>query len=288
MSDKEKYINFIQERNDIYVPLFQQPFWLDNFAEKWDVVLYETDERIVAALPFCLKGNLFTRRIYLPDVSFYQSILFFEEKKEIQQQVTLALFEKLPKTIKQYFKFLPEYSLLSLGEINYKRTDYTTYLITKKNTLSKHHQRKINKAGNSNYMILINEKTEEAYHLMRQTFERQKVKIKLSFAGFEHLYQVSKRYDCGNLYICIDTENNILAIAFIVSDKQTNYYLYGAFNIAYKNSGAMHFLLNQMIEKTLQENKTFNFCGSSKLSIAQFFEGFGAGKATIPIWTKLL
>ena len=55
-----------------------QPFWLDNFSENWDVVLYQINGQIVAALPYSMKGNLLTKRIYLPYVNFYQSILFFE------------------------------------------------------------------------------------------------------------------------------------------------------------------------------------------------------------------
>jgi hypothetical protein len=39
------------------IPIFSMPFWLDNIAENWEVILYEKENKIVAALPFCLKGK---------------------------------------------------------------------------------------------------------------------------------------------------------------------------------------------------------------------------------------
>jgi len=48
----------------------------------------------------------------------------------------------------------------------------------------------------------------------------------------------------------------------------------------------MTFLLQSVIKNALNENKKFNFCGSSRNSIANYFEGFGGKKIEIPVWTK--
>ena len=50
----------------------------------------------------------------------------------------------------------------------------------------------------------------------------------------------------------------------------------------------MTFLLYHAIQYSLEQQKEFNFCGSSKKSIAEYFEGFGAQPAIIPIWKKTL
>ena len=80
MTNKERYRKFCATH--AVVPVFSNPFWLDAVAENWDVALIsesENESSIIAALPYCWKGNLFTKRIYLPDVSFYQSVLFFTD-----------------------------------------------------------------------------------------------------------------------------------------------------------------------------------------------------------------
>jgi hypothetical protein len=48
----------------------------------------------------------------------------------------------------------------------------------------------------------------------------------------------------------------------------------------------MTFLLHHLIKDAQQRDLEFNFCGSSKKSIATYFEGFGATKTEIAIWKK--
>ena len=94
MTNKKLYKNFCD--NNTTIPLFLQPFWLDTIAEKWEVVLVSENDKIKAALPFCVKGNLFTKRIYLPDVNFYQTPVFAENITLNQKQkLTEELFKQL-------------------------------------------------------------------------------------------------------------------------------------------------------------------------------------------------
>lgn len=289
MTNKQIYTNFIEKHRDIYIPIFMQPFWLDNFSENWDVVLYQINGQIVAALPYSIKGNLLTKRIYLPYVNFYQSILFFESfDVKTATKIANQLFTQLPKTIKQYFKFLPEYLDIDLTKLKYKKSLYSSYILQENPDYSNHHLRKINKAKIENYQIIRQTYVKEAYNLIAQTFTRQKVKLKLTLSDFEHLNKIISKYNCGTLYTCLDKEHNILATALIVEDNRVAYYLFGAFNRQFKNSGAMHYLLNNIALNTHQQNKILNFCGSSKPSIAQFFKGFGAKPFDIPIWKKTI
>lgn len=77
---KDLYRKFC--KGNTTIPIFLQPFWLDTVADAWDVLLEVEgthNETIVAVLPYCIKGNIITKRIYLPDVSFYQSIYFIKK-----------------------------------------------------------------------------------------------------------------------------------------------------------------------------------------------------------------
>jgi hypothetical protein len=61
MTNKERYRKFCATH--AVVPVFSNPFWLDAVAENWDVALIsesENESSIIAALPYCWKGNLFT------------------------------------------------------------------------------------------------------------------------------------------------------------------------------------------------------------------------------------
>ncbi len=291
MSQKEKYIQYCADiTSDVYVPLFSQPSWLDATANDWDVCIYEQDDSIVAALPYCKKGKLITKRIYLPDTNFYQSIIFFKVlTKEEQQSIAETLFRQLPSTIKSYFKLLPEYIDIDLSVLHYQKEIYYTYLLPKDTvalSLSSNHQRNIKKGSKQQYIIRESNDLQPSYQLLTSTFTRQGVHAKITFEEFEKINRTSRQLYCGKTLDCIDMQQQLLASIFIVEDAQTIYYLMGGYHIEHKNSGAMTYLLHHCIQMALQQQKDFNFCGSSKKTIAHYFEGFGAQRTPIAIWTK--
>ena len=288
MNNKERFRKFCATH--AVVPVFSNPFWLDAVAENWDVALIcESESRIIAALPYCLKGNLFTKRIYLPDVSFYQSVLFFTDvDKNMKQKLTEQLAQQLPKTVKSYFKFLPEHTAISLVKSGFENEAYGTYIIQKGQALnlSSNHKRNIQRGTQLNYTILESINTELSFSLLTSTFIRQKIKTKISLTEFEKINTLVKKHHAGNTFDCLDGHKNLLASAFIVEDTDSVYYLFGGYDTAFKNSGAMTYLLHYIIQDALQRKLEFNFCGSSKKSIATYFEGFGAQKTPIAIWKK--
>jgi hypothetical protein len=93
---------------------------------------------------------------------------------------------------------------------------------------------------------------------------------------FRKLNSLLKKQSCKNTIDCVDAQHNLLASAFIAEDTKSVYYLFGGYNTEFKNSGAMTFLLHHLIKDAQQRDLEFNFCGSSKKSIATYFEGFGA------------
>lgn len=298
MTNKDKYIRLCADENYVdKITIFAQSFWLDAVAENWDVFLVETHcmrlnkLQIIAALPFCWKGNLITKRIYLPDFSFYQSIIFLKDDLFIKEKNKIAqeLFKQLPKTIKSYFKFTPENIDIELSKLRFQKENYNTYIIDKNTTelkLSTNHKRNIQKGIKQQFIIKESKNIEQSYALLTSTFSRQEVKPKISLEDFNKINSLVKKQKSGKTTDCFDKENNLLASVFIVVDSQTTYYLFGGYNSTFKNSGAMTFLLHHAIQSSLKQQKDFNFCGSTKKSIATFFEGFGVTKTEIAIWKK--
>ncbi|MBK9793889.1 MAG: GNAT family N-acetyltransferase [Sphingobacteriales bacterium] len=154
------------------------------------------------------------------------------------------------------------------------------------NSLSSNHKRNIQKGTKLNYTILESINTELSFSLLTSTFIRQKIKTKISLTEFEKINTLAKKHHAGNTFDCLDGHKNLLASAFIVEDTDSVYYLFGGYDTAFKNSGAMTFLLHHIIQDAQQRKLDFNFCGSSKKSIAAYFEGFDATKTGISIWKK--
>jgi hypothetical protein len=295
MNNKEQYRKFCAA--NAVVPVFANPLWLDAVAEEWNVCLIsESDNesesnKIIAALPYCLKGNLLTKRIYLPDLNFYQSIIFFKElKKNEKQKICEALLKQLPLTIKSYFKFLPEHSSIELSKLNFQKEAYTTYVLTDEKAilLSNNHKRNLQKGIKHNFQIKESKNLEASFALLTSTFSRQNINPKITIDAFKQLNAVCKKHKLGRTLDCYDANKNLTASVFIAEDQQTVFYLFGGYDIQFKNSGAMTFLLHQIIQNALLKGLLFNFCGSSKKSIAAYFEGFGAQKTPINIWKKTI
>lgn len=283
---KETYIKHASKTNySKFIPIFLKPEWLDIVSEKWDVELYSNNETIIAALPFCVKGNILTKRIYIPDTNFYQSVIFFDNTLSIKEKnkIAIHLFEKTKIYRQAYFKFLPEYYNIDLSELKFTKKIYTTHIIKENyeiKNISKTHKRYIQKATQHNYTIKESINLKQSYNLILSTFEKQNIKAKIDYATFENLNTFGKTLDV------LDTQENLLASIFYAEDDNEVYYLYSGFNTNYKNSGAIHFLLDYIIKYSINKNKTFNFCGSTKKSIANFFKAFGAEELSINIWER--
>jgi lipid II:glycine glycyltransferase (peptidoglycan interpeptide bridge formation enzyme) len=73
--------------------------------------------------------------------------------------------------------------------------------------------------------------------------------------------------------------------AFAWSDNRITY-LFGSSTPEGKNTGAMHFLFNQIIETECGKNRILDFEGSDVAAVARFYAGFGAIKEEYPAWFR--
>ena len=75
----------------------------------------------------------------------------------------------------------------------------------------------------------------------------------------------------------ITNENNEhLAGAFFMEINNRIIYLKGFSSEEGKKNGAMHFLFDAFIKSQSNQNKVFDFGGSSVVSVARFYKNFGA------------
>lgn len=286
--NKKRYREIIDNAS---IPLFLQPDWLDLVAPKWEVELYIENNKMMAALPFCVKGNAITKRIYIPEINFYQSLIFFEENISTDKKnaIALALFSKLNHYIKAHFKFTPEHTDIDISSLKYKKEVYTTHSIDTiflEENMSSTHKRNIQKANREQYSIRESTAIRNSFGVIESTFKRKNIKSTIDYATFEKLHHYCSKTNSGKVLDCVTPNNALLASVFYVEDDMALYYLCSGYDVSFKNTGAVHFVLFYLIKRAIEKNKVFHFCGSRIKSIADFFKGFGAKEQAMHLWKK--
>ena len=193
MTNKEKYIWLCADADyQKKIPVFSMPYWLDAVAEQWDVSISADKGKVTGVLPYCLKGNFVTRRIYIPELTPYSGpVLFYPEnlneyeKRSFEKKVISELLEQLPKPlVKTSMKCYPEIdNWLPFFWKDYAQTTRYTYLIDdiKKSPavfedFKDSHQRQIKKAQKADLFIQQCNDTGTAFEILKNTFEKQQIK----------------------------------------------------------------------------------------------------------------
>lgn len=273
------------------IPLFSQACWLDAVSENWQVAAYSEKGKLLGVLPYSLKGNLLTKRIYLPELTPYSGpVLFYPggqdeyEKRSFEKKVITQLLNQLPdKLYKQSFKCYPAIdNWLPFHWKGYKETGRYTYLLdtspTKEMIFSQFkeaHQRQIKKAEKAGMTTERCTDSTLLFSLFSKTFERQGLKTPFSKTHFESIFKAVSAHHAGDAYLAKNKQGKILAAMLTVWDDAVMYYLLGYFDEAESNSGAMTYLFWHAILLAKIKGQTFNFEGSMIDSIEQYFRGFG-------------
>lgn len=285
----KQYREFCRQQPGI--PLFSQASWLDAVSESWQVAAYSEKGQLLGVLPYSLKGNLLTKRIYLPELTAYSGpVLFYPagqdeyEQRSFEKKVITQLLNQLPdKLYKQSFKLYPAIdNWLPFHWKGYKETGRYTYLLDTAPTketlfagLKDAHQRQVKKAEKSGITTERCTDSTLLFSLFSKTFERQDIKTPFSRAHFEKLFSSVSAHQQGEAYLAKNKQGQLLAAMLTVWDDQSMYYLLGYFDEAQANSGAMTYLFWHAILLAKIKGLAFNFEGSMIDSIEQYFRGFG-------------
>jgi hypothetical protein len=277
------------------VPVFSTPFWLDAVSESWDIATYSEKGKLLGVLPYSLKGNVLTKRIYIPELTAYSGpVLFCPENlneydtRSFEKKVISNLLEQLPdKLYKSSIKCYPAIdNWLPFCWQGFKQNTRYTYLLDTSPSREKifanfkeAHQRQIRKAEKATLQIEQCANVPMLFELFSKTFERQGMKTPFSRSHFEKIYTAVKEQHSGEIFVAKNKNGQLLAAMFIVWDATSMYYLLGYFDEQESNSGAMTYLFWHCILLAKVKNIQFNFEGSMIESIEQYFRGFG-GKLT--------
>lgn len=263
--------------------LFEQPWWLDIVAPgQWEEALvYDKAGKVIARMPYVRQG----KRIGMPKLTQTLGIWMAPEIKDdygSQKQAFFEIFAQLAKarSVTQVLSPCNAY-VLPVRWLGYQIQTQFTYRLTDLHDCEALYQA-FNKTAKKNIKYARNKVTvcdkaapDTLWELLDKTFQAQNRKNPMSKDLVMRIVQTCEKTGHGKYLEARDAEGNVHACAYFVYDEQVCYYLLGATDSQFRNSGAQSLLLWEGIQFAAQHSKVFDFEGSMIEGIENFFRQFG-------------
>jgi len=289
---KYKYKLFCEE--EISVPIFSQPWWLDAVAEDgmWDVAVVEKGGKIWATMPYYIRKRYGFTFITMPKLTQtlgpyikYPQGQKYYKKLSWEKELRDELIDQLP--LFDYFYQQWNHSVnnwLPFYWRGFSQTTRYTYVIQEsikiedfddliENDIRRRRRRKAEKTG---IIIIESNDVDVLYQLICQTFGRQGIQVPFSLALINKLYKACKANAAAKILVAKDQSNNDIAANLLVADKSSVYYLLGGIRTDKKDLGGMDVVQHESIKYALSEGKNFDFEGSMLEGVEKYFRSFGA------------
>lgn len=290
MGNKEFFKEWCAEHP--HIPLFLQYDWLNTIApdNQWDVALVHNQSELQAFMPYFHKRKLQFRIITMPPLTPYLGpyIHFPEGQKahtrhSFEKKMMKRLMEQLPQTDRfiQYFhpcitNWLPWYWN------GFEQTTRYTYLLHANRDpdalydgLSSNIRRVISKSEKS--LEVVEDDGIGTLHALKVKHHLAKnMELNNDEPYLDRIYQKLKETDRCKVWLAKDGSGRAVGAILTVWDHDTSYYLVGATDPEYRNTGASSLLLWTAIKHACSHGRNFNFEGSMVESIERYFRSFGA------------
>jgi hypothetical protein len=269
--------------------IFQQPWWLDAVAPgQWDEVTCEHDGRVVARLPFVVRGR--SRLRMLTQSSLTQTLGPWIERSDASPPRALGreheLLAELEAKLPPAQAFLQQFSPVVLNALpfhwaGYKlEARYTYRLEGLRSTdalwegLRNNVRREIRKARKQ-VTVLEGLGVDRFYDVLSKTYERQGIPTPHSLAELERLHYACARRGAGAMLFACDDANRVHAVAWVVWDRNAAYYLLAGADQDLRTSGASSLLMWESILRGREVSDVFDCHGSMVQPVERFVRGFG-------------
>lgn len=290
MTVKQRYRQLCETEESI--PLFSRDWWLDITCGEayWEVIGVEQKGRFVVAMPLY---RPLPRVISMPPFTQTMGIWFSPEASDTKytsmitkrQALSKELIDRLPP-FSSFLQLFP-YTFtdwLPFYHEGYKQTTRYTYVlpdITDSDRLwenmATNIRRNIIKAKEKNGIVVRKGvPAAEFMEVFEATFLRQGKPVPKDSLLLTQLIDASRRRGQGDLWGGYDETGRLHAVAFIVWQKSSAYYIAGGGNPALRDSGAHSLVVWEAINEVSQHTACFDFEGSMISGIERFFRGFGA------------
>jgi hypothetical protein len=281
--------------------IFQTDWWLEAVAPKaWYEAKVEKDGNLLARLPYSIKRRkgltLLTSPPFTHALGPWLAPSTAKYAKQLSQQKELlnALIEQLPPY--DYFSQKCHYSFtnwLPFHWQGFSQTTSYTYILPDLTDLDQvwtgfqeNIRREIRKAEKL-ITVSIEEDVDLLYKMGVHTFERQGLTYPYPYEIVRDFNDACVAQQACRMFVARDDQNQVHAVAYIVWDDRSAYYLTGGSDVQLRTSGAMSLLLWEAIKFAATVSQEFDFVGSMTEPIERFFRGFGARQTPYFVLTKM-
>jgi len=291
LTDIKRYRKLCNENKTI--PLFMQAWWMDVvcFKEKWDVILYEKKNRIVAVWVYHYVTKLGFKIIIQPQLTQTNGIwidrtinLSKNEVINFDNEVMKFLIDQIHKRKFSYYDQNFHHSITNWLPLYWngfqQTTRYTYQILDISDTADcyenfSYAKKKQIKKAEKTIKIEFNLNSELFYEHLVKNFKTfgQNVYYKKDF--FLRLFQACKNRNQGCIISAFDEQKCFHAALFIVWDENTAYNLISAINPEFRSSGASTLIVWEAIKYMSSKTKIFDFEGSMNKNIENSFRQFG-------------
>ena len=291
MTNKELYREFCLRTSDL--PIFMQDWWMDAVCagKQWDVLLsFNKNGEIQAAMPYLLRKRAWMKYIVMPqqtqiggiwisDVALPDNV---DRLTEICQDFTRQLAEL---GLSYYYQHYPigSNAIESMRTLGFKIKERITYRIEDLSNLdqvisafSKNKKRQLQKALSLHAETNMN--IEDFYRFHVRCLQEQGKQISYTREFLLVLERKASRLQQSQIISIHNADNEILAAAFLVWDKNSMYYLIPCYDLKHKDSGASALLVLESIKLARKQGVVFDFEGSMIRGVANHYKQFGGAR----------
>ncbi len=253
--------------------VYAYSWYLDIVSPNWDALIIGDYE---AVMPITGKKKYGISYIYQP---VYSQQLGVFTTGILNEKLVNDFLSAIPKFFKVINIKLNSYNKVSHKSFSiHEKVTYELDLISGYNTLRSHYSsntvRNIKKAKNENIHIAKHTGLKDFLTLVNETSN-----IPVSIFELNCLRKIipfAVRYNMGNIYGAYNSNNQLVAAAFIIKSHNKAIYHLAASTDEGKESRAMFSIIDSYIYDNAEKNLTLDFEGSMIEGIARFYKGFGA------------
>lgn len=288
MTSREKFKKLLWSNT----PLFHQPFWLDAVAgAQWDAVVLEEDGVMKAYYLYALRKSLLGTHCYMPELTQFLGPGYrlgeLNERDRLNKET--LLLEQLCSMLPPAAEFLSRwqtgyFNWLPFHWMNYRqrvRYSYVLEDISSPEMIMKQFSDKISREirkAEKTFSISETGDVEKFYRLIRSSFKNKQANVQLDFATLNRAHAACMERGCGKIWYAADEKQQWAAAIFVAWDAEVAYYIIGARDNAFGNSGAMSLLFWHAFNELKDTVKSFDFEGSMIKGVESYFRSFGASQ----------
>jgi hypothetical protein len=270
--------------------IFQQPWWLDAVAPgRWAEVSIEQDGRVVARLPYVVRGRPQFRM--LTQSSLTQTLGPWVESSDAKPARAFAheqeLLTELESRLPPAQAFSQQFSPAMLNGLPFHWAGYRlevgyTYRLEGIGSedaiwdgMRDNIRREIRKAR-KRVEVVENLGADRFHDVLSKTYARQNIPTPHSPAEIARLEAACARHGAGTMLFARDDAGRIHAAVWAVWDPTAAYYLLAGAEPSLRNSGAGSLLVWEAIRRASAVTDVFDFHGSMLQPVERFFRAFGS------------